>query len=134
VFSSSRFIDASHMAAVLTSRLVTPTPAVTTSLSLSNPTMDISWGTRMFSLCSFVMTIPGAAMQVTVYKIMHSLGLINSLPCYIILMLGTDVISIYIFLQFYAAPGSSRLKTARNMNFVRNSRFLGDFLNNQPGY
>lgn len=45
--------------------------------------------------------IPGVAMQVTVYQIMYTLHLINSLPGYIILMMGTDVISIYIFLQFF---------------------------------
>jgi multiple sugar transport system permease protein len=45
--------------------------------------------------------IPGVAMQVTVYQIMYKLHLINSLPGYMILMMGTDVISIYIFLQFF---------------------------------
>ncbi len=45
--------------------------------------------------------IPGIATQVTVYQIMNTLGLIDSLVGYIILMLGTDVISIYIFLQFF---------------------------------
>jgi multiple sugar transport system permease protein len=53
------------------------------------------------SLFLFAALIPGVAMQVTVYQIMYSLGLINSLAGYIILMLGTDVISIYIFLQFF---------------------------------
>ena len=45
--------------------------------------------------------IPGIASQVTVYQIMNRLHLINSLGGYIFLMLGTDVISIYIFLQFF---------------------------------
>lgn len=45
--------------------------------------------------------IPGIATQVTVYQIMNSLDLIDSMVGYIILMLGTDVISIYIFLQFF---------------------------------
>lgn len=42
--------------------------------------------------------IPGIASQVTVYQIMDSLGLVNTMHGYIILMLGTDVITIYIFL------------------------------------
>jgi len=42
-------------------------------------------------------------MQVTVYQIMYSLHLINSLGGYIILLMGSDVISIYIFLQFFAS-------------------------------
>lgn len=45
--------------------------------------------------------IPGIATQVTVYQIMTALRLVNSLPGYIILMMGTDVITIYIFLQFF---------------------------------
>jgi len=45
--------------------------------------------------------LPGVAMQVPTYKIMVSLGLINSLPGYILVMMGTDVISIYIFIQFF---------------------------------
>jgi len=45
--------------------------------------------------------IPGIASQVTVYQIMDSLNLVNTMHGYIILMLGTDVITIYIFLQFF---------------------------------
>ena len=45
--------------------------------------------------------IPGIAMQVTTYQIMTDLNLVNTLVGYIILMSGTDVISIYIFLQFF---------------------------------
>ena len=39
-------------------------------------------------------------MQVTVYNIMTALHFVNHLYGYIILMCGTDVISIYIFIQF----------------------------------
>lgn len=45
--------------------------------------------------------IPGIATQVTVYQIMTALHLVNSLPGYMLLMMGTDVITIYIFLQFF---------------------------------
>jgi multiple sugar transport system permease protein len=55
---------------------------------------------NMFLLASL---IPGVAMQVTVYQIMYSLHLINSLGGYIILLMGSDVISIYIFLQFFTS-------------------------------
>lgn len=49
----------------------------------------------------FASLLPGIAMQVSVYQIMYTLGWINSLPGYIVLMCGTDVISIYIFIQFF---------------------------------
>lgn len=53
------------------------------------------------NLFLFASLIPGVAMQVTVYQIMYTLHLINSLGGYMILLMGTDVISIYIFLQFF---------------------------------
>ena len=52
------------------------------------------------NLFLFASLLPGVAMQVTVYQIMHDLGFINHLYGYIIMMMGTDVISIYIFIQY----------------------------------
>ena len=52
------------------------------------------------NLFLFASLLPGVAMQVAVYKIMQSLGFINHLYGYIIMMMGTDIISIYIFIQF----------------------------------
>lgn len=45
--------------------------------------------------------IPGIATQVTVYQIMSLLHLVNTMYGYIFLMLGTDIIAIYIFIQFF---------------------------------
>ncbi|WP_124065945.1 carbohydrate ABC transporter permease [Clostridium sp. E02] len=53
------------------------------------------------NLFLFAALLPGIAMQVSVYQIMYQMHLINSLIGYIILMMGTDVISIYIFIQFF---------------------------------
>ena len=53
------------------------------------------------SLFLFASLLPGIAMQVSVYQIMYTLGWINYLPGYIIMMCGTDIISIYIFIQFF---------------------------------
>lgn len=44
--------------------------------------------------------LPAVAMQVTVFNIMSSLNLVNTLHGYIFMSCGTDVISIYIFIQF----------------------------------
>jgi ABC-type glycerol-3-phosphate transport system permease component len=49
----------------------------------------------------FATLLPGVAMQVAVFEIMFKLHLINSLIGYIIMMCGTDVISIYIYIQFF---------------------------------
>ena len=53
------------------------------------------------NLFMFAALIPGIATQVTVYQIMYSLKLINHLYGYMIVLMGTDIISIYIFLQFF---------------------------------
>lgn len=49
----------------------------------------------------FASLLPGIAMQVTIYEIMTKLHLINHLYGYMIVLMGTDIISIYIFLQFF---------------------------------
>lgn len=53
------------------------------------------------NLFLFASLLPGIAMQVTIYEIMYSLGLINHLYGYMIVLMGTDIISIYLFLQFF---------------------------------
>ena len=53
------------------------------------------------NLFLFATLLPGIAMQIAVYGIMDSLNFINSLPGYIIMMCGTDVIAIYIYIQFF---------------------------------
>ena len=52
------------------------------------------------NLFLFATLLPGIAMQVSVYQIMSGLGFINHLYGYIIMSMGTDVISIYVFIQF----------------------------------
>lgn len=53
------------------------------------------------NLFLFASLLPGIAMQIAVYKVMYNLGFINSLLGYIVMMCGTDVISIYIYIQFF---------------------------------
>jgi multiple sugar transport system permease protein len=53
------------------------------------------------NLFLFATLLPGIAMQVSTYQLMYRLHLINSLLGYIILSMGTDVIAIYIFIQFF---------------------------------
>lgn len=53
------------------------------------------------NLFLFASLLPGVAMQIPVYEIMYKLHFINSLFGYIVVMCGTDVISIYIYIQFF---------------------------------
>lgn len=53
------------------------------------------------NLFTFAALLPAVAMQVAVYEIMVNLHFVNTLYGYIIMMMGTDVISIYIFIQYF---------------------------------
>lgn len=52
---------------------------------------------NLFTVASL---LPAVAMQVTVFNIMSYFNLVNHLYGYIIMSCGTDVISIYIFIQY----------------------------------
>lgn len=53
------------------------------------------------NLFTFAALLPGIAMQVSVYEIMVNLNFINTLYGYIIMMCGTDVMSMYIYIQYF---------------------------------
>lgn len=53
------------------------------------------------NLFLFASQLPGVAMQVALYEIMYKIHFINSIPGYIVLMCGTDIIAIYIYIQFF---------------------------------
>jgi multiple sugar transport system permease protein len=44
--------------------------------------------------------LPGITIQVTVFQVINSMGLYNTIGAPIILYVGTDIVSIYIFIQF----------------------------------
>lgn len=75
------------------------------------------------NLFLFASLIPGIAMQVTVYSIMYNLRFIDKLYGYIILMMGTDVISIYIFIQFFENISTSLDESA----FIDGATYFGIF-------
>lgn len=52
------------------------------------------------TLFLLVALIPNIAMQVTVFQTVNAMGLYNSLAAPCILYIGTDIVSIYIFIQF----------------------------------
>lgn len=53
------------------------------------------------NLFTFAALLPMVAMQVAVYEIMVKLNFVNTMYGYIIMMMGTDVIAIYIFIQYF---------------------------------
>lgn len=51
----------------------------------------------------FATLIPGVTTQVATFKIINSLGLFNTRAAAMLLYLGTDIIAVYIFIQFLSA-------------------------------
>lgn len=54
----------------------------------------------ILTLFLLAMLIPGITSQVATFQIINSLGLFNKIWSVILLNLGTDVISVYVFLQY----------------------------------
>ena len=52
----------------------------------------------MFTIAAL---LPGIAMQVALYKMMVNFHAVNTMWGYILMQCGTDVISIYVFIQFF---------------------------------
>ena len=60
-----------------------------------------SYFTKTVKACFLVATLlPNISMQVTVFQIMNNFGLTETMAAPIILYIGTDIISIQIFMQF----------------------------------
>jgi multiple sugar transport system permease protein len=61
---------------------------------------DFKLNALVTSLFLLAALIPGVSTQVATFRIISALGLFNKLASNIILFMGTDIISVYIFLQF----------------------------------
>ena len=59
-----------------------------------------TFGTILKSAFLIANLLPNISMQVTVYRIVNSFGLVGSMAAPVILYIGTDIISLYIFIQF----------------------------------
>lgn len=61
---------------------------------------DFKFKNGIMALYLFATLIPAITTQVATFQIINSLGLFNSIWSVIVLNLGTDVIAVYIFLQY----------------------------------
>ena len=61
---------------------------------------DFRFKKVVFALFLVATLVPGVTTQVATYQIVNGLGLFDTLWAAIALFLGTDIISIYIFIQF----------------------------------
>src|SRR5699024_3715779 len=61
---------------------------------------DFKFKKLIMKLFMVAMLIPGITSQVATFQVIEGLGLFNSIWSVIILNLGTDVVSLYIFMQY----------------------------------
>ncbi|WP_303973748.1 carbohydrate ABC transporter permease [Streptococcus merionis] len=61
---------------------------------------DFKLKKAILGLFMIAMLIPGITSQVATFQIINSLGLFNTIWAVILLNLGTDVISVYVFMQY----------------------------------
>jgi len=61
---------------------------------------DFKFKKLIMTLFMVAMLIPGITSQVATFQVIEGLGLFNSIWSVIILNLGTDVVSLYIFMQY----------------------------------
>ncbi len=59
------------------------------------------------ALFLFATLLPNISMQVTVFQIVYKMGLYNTMWAPIVLYVGTDIVSIYIFIQFLSQISNS---------------------------
>lgn len=110
LFNFQNFIDAFQIAnmgraflntAIILISVLLITTLIDTQLAYVLTRFKFRGNELIRNLFLFASLIPGIAMQVTIYKIMVTLHLINSIPGYVIMMCGTNVISLYIYIQFF---------------------------------
>ena len=77
----------------------------------------------IMSLFMMAMLIPSITSQVATFQIINGLGLFNTMWSVIILNLGTDVISIYVFLQYLSEISISLDESA----FLDGASYFGIF-------
>ncbi len=71
-----------------------------TSVAYVLSRFDFKFKSAIKNLFSLAVLIPGITTQVATFQIINSLGLFNSRGAAIVLYMGTDIIAVYIFLQF----------------------------------
>lgn len=79
---------------------LTGTVAVGTLAAYAINRFDFALKRLILGLFLVAALVPGVTTQVATYQIVKSMGLVNTPWSAIVLFLGTDIISIYIFLQF----------------------------------
>lgn len=102
---STAFVDGDVMGGLLNTFIILVVSCVGTVITGTMTAFVVQRFNMLFTrftknLFLLAALVPNISMQVTVFQIVHSLGLYGSLAAPCVLYIGTDIVSIYIFIQF----------------------------------
>lgn len=101
VFETSDFLKAFLNSAIIMLIVLTVSTIFSAMVAYSLYRIGFKWGRSVIWLYLVGALIPSISLQIPIFQLMSSLRLINTVYGYILVMCGADIVSIYIFGNFY---------------------------------
>ncbi|MFF5531995.1 carbohydrate ABC transporter permease [Streptomyces cinerochromogenes] len=99
-FTDGKMLSAFFNTAVILLFSITGTVIIGSMTAYAIDRFDFRAKKPIMALFLIATLVPGVTTQVATFQVVNSFGLFNSLWAPILLYMGTDIVSIYIFLQF----------------------------------
>ncbi|MFI6038199.1 carbohydrate ABC transporter permease [Streptomyces sp. NPDC051315] len=99
-FTDGKMLSAFGNTAVILLFSITGTVVIGSMTAYAIDRFDFRAKKPVMALFLIATLVPGVTTQVATFQVVNSFGLFNSLSAPILLYMGTDIVSIYIFLQF----------------------------------
>ncbi|MEV7867410.1 carbohydrate ABC transporter permease [Streptomyces sp. NPDC088124] len=112
-FSDGRMLGAFGNTAFILLFAITGTVVIGSMTAYAVDRFDFRFRGLVVALFLVATLVPGVTTQVATFQIVNSFGLFDSLWAPIVLYMGTDIVSIYIFLQFIRGIPVSLDESAR---------------------
>ncbi|MEW1721996.1 carbohydrate ABC transporter permease [Streptomyces sp. NPDC093109] len=112
-FSDGRMLSAFGNTAFILLFAITGTVVIGSMTAYAIDRFDFRLRRPVVALFLIATLVPGVTTQVATFQIVNSFGLFDSLWAPIVLYMGTDIVSIYIFLQFIRGIPVSLDESAR---------------------
>ncbi len=112
VFKTSDFLRAFMISAIILLAVLIISTLFSAMISYSLYRLGFKWKKQVIAIYLIGSLIPSIALQIPIFQLMSSYGLINTLLGYILIMCGADIVSIYIFGNYYQELSKSIDKAA----------------------
>ncbi|MFE3600395.1 carbohydrate ABC transporter permease [Streptomyces sp. NPDC059096] len=112
-FSDGKMLGAFGNTAFILLFAITGTVVIGSMTAYAIDRFDFRFRRLVVALFLFATLVPGVTTQVATFQIVNSFGLFDSLWAPVVLYMGTDIVSVYIFLQFIRGIPVSLDESAR---------------------